>query len=170
MSKKNSEKESFKCLQGTGAISQNLLKIQRAANQLFRWWLDLVKSAFCYFAGMVCTDLMRNWPGFKGNMLRTIARVLFKGPEDGCQTVVFCAVADKLREQSGKIFENCQLFKIKESVKDKELGAKLWETSLHLCGLDEEAKYEKDATESPGRKKGVSGVQDVSSNEGKKDK
>ena len=119
---------------------------------------------------MVCTDLMRNWPGFQGNMLRTIARILFKPPEDGCQTVVFCAVADKLREQSGKIFSNCQLYKVKESVKDHDLGAKLWETSLHLCGLDEEAKYEKEAAESAAKKRGAPGVQDLGPTEGKKDK
>lgn len=109
---------------------------------------------------------MRNWPGFMGNLLRTIARVFFKSPEDGCQTIVFCAVADKLREQSGKVFENCQLFKVKESAKDKELGAQLWDTSLHLCGLDEEDKHEKDTTGKAGPKK----VEDIGANEPKKEK
>ena len=52
-------------------------------------------------------------------------------------------------------------------MKDHDLGAKLWETSLHLCGLDEEDKYEKDGSESAGKKKGV---QDLGPSEGKKDK
>ena len=115
---------------------------------------------------MVGTDLMRNWPGFSGNLLRTIARVFFKSPDDGCQTVVFCAVADKLREQSGKVFENCQLFKIKDFAKDKDLGSKLWETSLHLCGLDKESKDDNDLEDSSKTKK----VQDVGPSETKKEK
>ena len=109
---------------------------------------------------------MRNWPGFSGNFLRTIARIFFKSPDDGCQTVVFCAVADKLREQSGKVFENCQLYKIKEYAKDKELGNKLWETSLHLCGLDQEAKDAKVMDDASNAKK----VQEIGPNENKKDK
>ena len=131
----------------------------------------LHSSNFCHnFAGYVCTDLMRNWPGLTGNLLRTVARVLFKSPEDGCQTVVFCAVADKLREQSGKVFENCQLFKIKDSAKDKDFGNKLWETSMHLCGLAEEPKYEKDDKDIDGKKKGSSAVEEVGAGETKKGK
>ena len=68
-------------------------------------------------------------------MLRACARVFFKSPEEGCQTVVFCAVADKLREMSGKCLENCTNYKVKTSAKDKELGKRLWNVSLQLCGL-----------------------------------
>lgn len=97
---------------------------------------DIVHS-FGVHPGMVCTDLLRNWPGVSGNMLRACARVFFKSPEEGCQTVVFCAVADKLRDLSGKILENCTACQIKSFAKDKELGQKLWNVSLQLCGLAE---------------------------------
>lgn len=79
---------------------------------------------------------MRNWPGITGNILRAWARILFMTPEDGCQTIVFCAVADKMREFSGKCFENCNVFKMKNYSRD--LGEPLWNLSLHLCGLDSE--------------------------------
>lgn len=51
--------------------------------------------------------------------------------------MVFCAVADKLRDHSGKVIENCTSCKIKSSARDKELGQKLWNVSLQLCGLAE---------------------------------
>lgn len=95
--------------------------------------------------GMVCTELMRNWSGCTGNILRACARVFFKSPEDGCQTVVFCAVADKMRELSGKILENCNVYKVKAFTKDHELWVKLWNVSLHLCGLDDQIKMESSA-------------------------
>lgn len=86
---------------------------------------------------MVCTDLLRNWPGVSGNMLRACARVFFKSADEGCQTAVYCAVADKLRDMSGKVLENCSSYKVKNCVKEKELGEKLWNVSLQLCGLAE---------------------------------
>lgn len=87
---------------------------------------------------MVSTDLLRNWPGITGNILRAWARVLFMTPDDGCQTIIFCAVADKMREFSGKVFENCNIYKIKSYARERDLGEKLWNVSLHLCGLDSE--------------------------------
>lgn len=62
---------------------------------------------------------------------------MFKSSEDGCQTVVYCAVADGLREESGKFFENCRVVPNKDFVRDKAVCKKLWLLSLHLCGLDE---------------------------------
>ena len=91
---------------------------------------------------MVYSDLLRNWPGITGNILRAWARVLFMSPDDGCQTVVYCAVADKMREHSGKVFENCAVFKVKPRYRDRETGEKLWNLSLHLCGLDSEIPKE----------------------------
>ncbi|KAL4223768.1 Retinol dehydrogenase 13 [Mactra antiquata] len=96
--------------------------------------------------GMVCTDLLRNWPGLSGNIIRACARVLFKSPEEGCQTVVFCTVADKLREMSGKVLENCNVYKVKASAKDKELCKKLWNVSLHLCGMDDQIPPEEQSS------------------------
>lgn len=98
---------------------------------------------------MVGTDLLRNWPGITGNILRAWARVLFMTPEDGCQTVVYCAVADKMREFSGKVFENCAVFKIRNYARERDLGEKLWNTSLHLCGLDSEIPQPEEPTPPP---------------------
>ncbi|XP_060554590.1 retinol dehydrogenase 12-like, partial [Ruditapes philippinarum] len=103
--------------------------------ELHRRLSPFIVQSYGVHPGMVCTDLLRNWPGVAGNVLRACARVFFKSPEEGCQTVVFCAVADKLRDMSGKVLENCTIYKVKNSAKDKELGKRLWNVSLQLCGL-----------------------------------
>lgn len=79
-----------------------------------------------------------------GNLKRACARVFFKSPEQGCQTVVYCAVADKLRHHSGKLFENCGVSGINKFVTDKKLGASLWNISLNLVGLDEQRDQHND--------------------------
>ena len=112
---------------------------------------------------MVCTDLLRNWPGLTGNLLRGAARVLFKSPDDGCQTIVYCAVADKIRDLSGKVLSNCDTYKIKNFAKDKELGEKLWNTSLHLCGMAAQEVGQNGVTTKPE-------VEEIGTNETKKDK
>ena len=101
-----------------------------------------INFAALAFPGWVCTDLLRNWPGITGNALRAVSRVLFKSPDDGSQTVVFCAVGDKMRDMSGKIFENCKVIGVKKYAKDPDNCFKLWNLSLHLCGLESEVVEE----------------------------
>lgn len=85
---------------------------------------------------------MRNWPGISGQLLRTASRVLFKSPEDGCQTIVYCAVANGLKKFSGRLFSACEPCPILECMRDTENCQKLWDLSLELCGLEKEQRYE----------------------------
>lgn len=94
--------------------------------------------SFAAHPGACATDLLRNFPGMYGNILRGLARILFKTPEEGCQTIVYCAVADGLRDFSGKLFANCKVVKLHENARDKMIGHKLWNLSLHLCNLEHE--------------------------------
>jgi hypothetical protein len=82
--------------------------------------------------------LLRNWPGIFGQVLRVAARILFKSPEDGCQTIVYCAVATGLKKYSGKLFSQCDVSSIPDSMRDKEQCRKLWDLSLELCGIEKE--------------------------------
>ena len=53
--------------------------------------------------------MLRHFPGTQGQVLRAVARLLFKAPENGAHTIVYCAVADGLRDFSGKYFANCKV-------------------------------------------------------------
>jgi NAD(P)-dependent dehydrogenase (short-subunit alcohol dehydrogenase family) len=100
--------------------------------------------SFAVHPGACNTELLRSYPGLTGNILRVFSRVMFKPPEDGCQTIVYCAVADKLREFSGKIFANCKVVKTSDKVKDRQLGIKLWSVSANLCGFESDIPYEEE--------------------------
>ncbi|CAG5136106.1 unnamed protein product [Candidula unifasciata] len=105
--------------------------------------------SFGVHPGACNTELLRNYPGMMGNILRVISRVMFKSPEDGCQTIVYCAVSDGLREFSGKIFSNCKALKPSDKVKDKDVAKKLWNVSAQLCGFKDETPPEEAAAPAP---------------------
>ncbi|KAH9489345.1 Retinol dehydrogenase 13 [Bulinus truncatus] len=100
---------------------------------------------FAVHPGACATELLRNYPGLTGNLLRIVARVMFKPPEDGCQTIVYLAVADGLREFSGKTFANCKVIKTQDRIKDKEVAKQLWNVSAHLCGFEPDVPFEETA-------------------------
>ncbi|XP_059171713.1 retinol dehydrogenase 13-like, partial [Physella acuta] len=121
----------------------------RSKYALMMWNLEchrrLYSSCIWSFAvhpGACATELLRNYPGMYGNLLRVISRFMFKSPEDGCQTVVYLAVGDSLRDFSGKTFANCKVMKTQERIKDKDTAKKLWNLSAHLCGFEPEIPYE----------------------------
>ncbi|KAL8610845.1 hypothetical protein ACOMHN_056700 [Nucella lapillus] len=97
-----------------------------------------------------CTEIRRHYPGMQGNIQRVLARVLYKSPNEGCQTILYCALADGLRDFSGKMFTNCKVVKTKDFARDQALGRKLWNLSLTLTGLDHEflmyAEHEEEDT------------------------
>ncbi|XP_055863193.1 retinol dehydrogenase 12-like [Biomphalaria glabrata] len=97
---------------------------------------------FAVHPGACATELLRNYPGLTGNLLRIVSRIMFKAPEDGCQTIVYLAVADGLREFSGKTFANCKVIKTQDRIKDKEVAKELWNISAHLCGFEPDTPYE----------------------------
>ncbi|KAK7088703.1 retinol dehydrogenase 12-like [Littorina saxatilis] len=106
--------------------------------ELQRHFFSACVWSFAAHPGACNTELLRNFPGMHGKVLRAMARVLFKSPEEGCQTIVYCAVADGLRDFSGKLFANCKVVKLQDVAREKETGTKLWNTSLTLTGMDRE--------------------------------
>lgn len=92
--------------------------------------------------GACNTELLRNWPGLTGQILRVMARILFKTPEQGAQTIVYCAVGEKVREQAGMVFVNCNAVQFAKRIRDYQQSRKLWNASLHLIGCDDELEPE----------------------------
>ncbi|XP_021370479.1 retinol dehydrogenase 13-like [Mizuhopecten yessoensis] len=159
-----------------GAYARSKLAIARFTVEAHRCWFPDVVLAYAVHPGCVHTELLRNWPGVFGEVLRAAARFLFKTPEEGCQTIVYCAVAEGIRDQSGKMFENCKPLKTKDFVKDKAKGRQLWNKSLRLCDLDEEPDVSDDEPTPEVNNVKVTGEQDetgaqhLANPEGKKEK
>lgn len=120
------------------AYSRSKLAQMMFTVESHRHWFHDAVSSYGVHPGAVSTDLLRNWPGIFGNILRTASRILFKTPEDGCQTIIYCAVANGLKKYSGNLFSECDLSSIPESVRDKDVCHRLWDVSLELCGLEKE--------------------------------
>ena len=59
--------------------------------------------------GACSTELLRNYPGRIGQALRVIGRILFRPPEDGAQSIIYCVVSDRPKNSSGKYFADCNV-------------------------------------------------------------
>jgi len=58
-----------------------------------------------------------------------------KSPYEGCQTVLYCAVAEELQDVSGCFYENCAESAWTEVSLDDSTAAKLWNVSETLTGI-----------------------------------
>ena len=114
----------------------------KLANNLFS--RELIKKlegtgvgVFCVHPGMVRTNLARfiKIPKVIKLMLFPLAWLLLKSPWDGCQTVIYCAIAEELEGKSGGYYGNCKEEPWTEISMNDELASKLWQTSESLTKL-----------------------------------
>ena len=94
-------------------------------------------SVYCLRPGMVRTNLGRH---VKFNpivlaLAKIPAWILVKGPDEGCQTVVYCAVAKELEGVSGRFYGNCTEEPWADVALDDAVAAKLWDVSTQFTGL-----------------------------------
>ena len=62
---------------------------------------------------------------------------LIKTATEGCQTVVYCAVAGELEGVSDGYYRNCAKDLWSEPASDMEMAKKVWDVSAKMCGLSE---------------------------------
>ena len=64
---------------------------------------------------------------------------VLQSPEEGAQTLIYCAVSDEVRGQSGKYYVDCREADDQSSEMSKDMGLakKLWEVSERMTGLVE---------------------------------
>ena len=79
------------------------------------------------------------------NIMRRLTIVWYIPPELGCQTILYCALDDKLANQSGHYYANCTKFQnknfamsnyIPNRAVDDVSAEKLWNLSCHLVKLE----------------------------------
>jgi hypothetical protein len=58
-----------------------------------------------------------------------------KSPQQGAETIIYCAVAEELQSVSGKFYFDCAERKLAEHAMDDGVAKKLWEVSEKLTGL-----------------------------------
>lgn len=70
-------------------------------------------------------------------MLRLVARLLFRSPEIGAQSIVHCALIDSLEDYIGKLVYDCSPMPLASNAKDHRKAERLWEISWDMCPLDD---------------------------------
>ena len=68
-------------------------------------------------------------------LLWIVMYFFFKTTNGGAQTSVYCAVAEELKEVSGKYFKDCALADCSDLAKDEKVAGQLWKLSEQLTGL-----------------------------------
>ncbi|XP_029642619.1 retinol dehydrogenase 13 [Octopus sinensis] len=93
----------------------------------------------CINPGIVNTNLHRHMPfrahSFINMCFSPFVWYMFKKPEDGINTMMFCALEDALGNTSGKYFVECCPVNWHETTQDEDVQKKLWEESLKWTDL-----------------------------------
>ena len=101
-----------------------------------------------YLLGAVKTNLGRDDETFKRQRRMTIA--MYIPPELACQTILYCAIDDKLANESGEYYANCNKYTndscsmtyyLASNACDDEVAQKLWDLSCDLVKLEDKYFY-----------------------------
>ncbi|XP_046443813.1 retinol dehydrogenase 12-like [Daphnia pulex] len=97
-------------------------------------------SVFAVHPGAVQTELARHinesMNSCVDGTLHFVSRYVFKTPEMGAQTSIYCATEESLTELSGHYFSDCAKKKPAKQANDKKAAERLWKMSEELVGLN----------------------------------
>ncbi|KAI9565810.1 hypothetical protein GHT06_009605 [Daphnia sinensis] len=96
-------------------------------------------SVFAVHPGAVQTELARHvnesMNALVDASLRFFSRYVFKTPEMGAQTSIYCATEESLTDLSGHYFSDCAKTEPASQANDKEAVVRLWKMSEELVGF-----------------------------------
>lgn len=97
-------------------------------------------SAYCLHPGVISTELQRhmNETYFSGAeiLFRSLITItIAKTPEQGAQTTIYCAVDEKIAEESGFYYSDCKKKEVSSKAKDPVTARRLWEKSFEMVQL-----------------------------------
>ncbi|XP_070576872.1 retinol dehydrogenase 11-like [Ptychodera flava] len=78
-----------------------------------------------------------SWPRYLLGL--AIVGMMFKTPKQGAQTTIYCAVEPSLDEVTGQYFSDCMQKDVSPPGDDDDVARHLWDTTVKLVGLPEEA-------------------------------
>lgn len=115
----------------------------KLANILFT--LELAKklegtkvNVYAVHPGIVKTDAQRYWKeahpylSIIGNW---IMYWVFRTPKQGAQTILYCALDEKVLKESGLYYDNCAATTPSHDAEDENLAGKLWDLSVKWAKL-----------------------------------
>lgn len=120
------------------AYSQSKLANILFARTLSERLYDSGVTTYSVSPGMVRTGLARHsikgsW--FKQVLYNTVGRLMLRTPEQGCETILYCALSPDIEKLSGKFFFNCKESSLIAHAKDETVAKRLWEVSERHVNL-----------------------------------
>jgi retinol dehydrogenase-12 len=103
-------------------------------NELARRLRGTGVTANSLHPGLVATGF-GDGNGWRGRLLRGVARLFAIGAEAGAQTTLHVATAPELTDVSGRYFDRCQAVSSSPASNDAEAARRLWTVSEELTGL-----------------------------------
>ncbi|KAF0292204.1 Retinol dehydrogenase 12 [Amphibalanus amphitrite] len=98
--------------------------------ELARRLLGTRVTTYAVHPGIVRTDLWRHQGCFD-----RLLQPMFKTPEQGAQTTLYCALAPELATLSGRYYSDCKEKQPSARARNDEDAARLWEISEELVGV-----------------------------------
>ncbi|XP_066302833.1 retinol dehydrogenase 14-like [Branchiostoma lanceolatum] len=99
-------------------------------------------TTYAVHPGFVKTEIWRYIPGMYGwkftvmkPMFRLMMAAFSRTPEQGAQTVIHCAVEEKLSSESGLYYSDCDVKQTSQKATDDAVARQLWELSERMTGL-----------------------------------
>ncbi|XP_072387738.1 retinol dehydrogenase 14 isoform X2 [Diabrotica undecimpunctata] len=89
----------------------------------------------CLHPGMIDSGIWRNVPIPLSWGLKLIIKCFFKTPKQGCQTSVFLACSEEVKNVSGRYFRDCSEKSLSSGARDVSKARKLWELSETFVNL-----------------------------------
>lgn len=85
--------------------------------------------------GAVNTEIFRNATGVMKVIVSPLAKIAFKSAKAGAQTSITCALDPKLKDVTGKYFDDCRVVKESKAAQEDETADWLWQVSEKLTGI-----------------------------------
>ncbi|GAB1601397.1 retinol dehydrogenase 13-like [Argonauta hians] len=116
------------------AYAQSKLAVAMFTKTMAKYLQGSQVTVNCINPGIVNTNLHRHMP-FRSNAFISLCFApfiwyVFKKPEDGINTVMFCALDDALENSTGKYFVECCSVNWHESTENEDVLKTLWGESL----------------------------------------
>ncbi|XP_076336452.1 retinol dehydrogenase 11-like [Tachypleus tridentatus] len=115
--------------------------------ELSRRYREMGIVSFAVDPGLVSSGLYRKLTGVSGKISKACAKVLYRTPEEGVQTLLYCLLSKGIETESGKLFRDCKAHTVNVPEWDEEATKTLWEDTsnlIHLKGIKLRLEEEED--------------------------
>ncbi|KAK2151147.1 hypothetical protein LSH36_374g01021 [Paralvinella palmiformis] len=140
------ERNSYQVFDAYGRTKLALIWFSNELN--YRYWDSAVTSVPIHpdsmlppFAGLLEVQSVQTsytiGQGLSGRVLRLMAKLFFRSPETGAQSIVHSALVGSLEDYIGKLVYDCKPIRLAAVAKDHRKAERLWDISWDMCPLED---------------------------------